>query len=108
MELDNKFIPVFDKILNRPFNRCICTRCGNYQTHSLVYCKECGAKFVYKPKTFFGALLAMKNRDYQNRPMKWYPSFVAAIHRRGLKKQFGIELDKEFTKYIEKRLSNGR
>lgn len=95
----------FDKILNRPFHQCICTRCGSPQTHSLIYCNGCGAKFTYKPKTYFDALVAMKNRDYQNRPMHWYPSFVAAINRRRLKKQFGIDLYKEFTEYIEEELT---
>ena len=95
----------FDKIFNRPFHQCICTRCGYPQTHSLVYCKNCGAKFTYKPKTYFDALLAMKNRDYQNRPMYWHPTYVAAIYRRRLIKQFGTDISKEFVKYIEKQLT---
>ena len=96
----------FGEILNRSYKKCICTRCGDYQTHSLVYCKGCGAKFTYKPKTFFDALLAMYNRDYQNRPFVWYPSYIAAIHKRRLKQQFNEDLSKEFTNYIQKKLEN--
>lgn len=96
----------FNKILNRKTHQCVCTRCGNIQTHTLIYCNGCGSKFVYKPKTYFDILLAMKNRDYQNRPFKWNPSYVGAIYKRRLFKQFGIELNKEFADYIQKKLDN--
>jgi len=96
---------VFEEILNKPYNKCVCTRCGNYQAHSLVYCKNCGAKFTYKPKTLFNAILAMYNRDYQNKPFILYPSYVAALYKRRLRKQFNKDLSKEFANYIQKKLS---
>lgn len=97
-------IEAFDKILNRKMEKYVCRRCGEYQTHTAIYCKGCGAKFTYKPKTFFDAILAMYHRGYQNRPFLWYPSYVAAIHKRELKKEFNEDLSKEFKEYIEKKL----
>ena len=102
----NEYVEAFEIILKQPMEKCVCTRCGEYQIHTAIYCKGCGAKFTYKPKTFFDAILAMYHRGYQNRPFIWYPSYVAAINARNLRKQFGVELKEKFTEYIQNKLDN--
>ena len=103
--MKEEYIEAFDKILNRPFRQCVCTGCGSIQTHSLIYCKDCGLAYMYMPKTYLDALKAIKYRNAQHKPVSHDLNYVVAIYRRRLIKQFGINLDKEFREYLDNKLN---
>lgn len=92
-----------DDILNEPFKRGICPKCGQCQTHSLRWC-HCGGEFFKNSNwTCLDALRFAHNRQMQNiRLSGLRPDYIAAIYRRELE-PFGIN-DQEFTQYIIKKL----
>ena len=96
---------IFDQILNRPWTKKICKRCGNYQSHQQVWCTGCGAKFTFQPKLYIDALRAMDRREYQNRPIMLNARYIAAIHERELRKAGVKNAREKFQKYIEKKLA---
>ena len=98
-------IEIFEEILNRPAqkNHKVCKRCGEYQTHNIIWCKGCGAKFVYQPKTYFDWIEAICHRAYQHRATSIRPEYIGAIHQRELKKH---NIDKEiFIVYLKEKLN---
>ena len=98
-------IKIFEEILNRSMdkNKMVCKRCGEYQTHSLIWCKGCGAKFVYQPKTYFDWIKAICNREYQHKATSIRPEYIGAIHQRELKKH---NIDKkDFIIYLKEKLN---
>ena len=103
MLMDEYFIE-FERILGQKFEKCMCTRCGEIQSHTIVYCYKCGDKFTFKPKTIFEAMLTAKNRQNQkNCVILDDPSYIASINAYYLKKKFGKDISKEFAEYIQKK-----
>ena len=99
-------IEIFEKILNRHMdkNKMVCKRCGEYQTHKTIWCKGCGSKFVYQPKTYFDWIEAICHRAYQHKATAIRPEYIGAIHQRELKKQ---DIKKEdFILYLKEKLNN--
>lgn len=95
-------IKIFDDILNAPFGKKMCANCGNYQSHSLIYC-GCGEKFIGENLTVLDSLRIAKNRRQQYRPIQHKPYFLACIWSRKLR-EIGIEDYRELENYINKKL----
>lgn len=91
----------FDKIIYKKMhkNSMICRRCGGYQTHKLIYCKGCGQIFTYQPHTYLDWLLAIQNRDLQDKLTLYNVNYITAIHKYELKKK-NIDIE-EFRKYLK-------
>ena len=97
-------IEIFEEILNRPMkkNSMVCKKCGHYQSHQAVWCKGCGGKFVYQPKTYFDWIEAICHRAYQHKAVAIRPEYIGAIHQRELKRN---NIDKEdFILYLKEKL----
>ena len=78
----------FDKILNAKSLDCsgkkirgVCSRCGNVQSHSLIYC-YCGKKFTrYQGLTVLDCFKIAHNREWQNKPPRTLrPEYYASIY----------------------------
>ena len=81
-------------------------RCGNRQSHKLIYCSRCGSKFEngYKPDTVGERIKWLL--DKPNRNCQYPPRYYAAIILRSVKKQMGdkdITID-DITNEIEKQI----
>lgn len=102
---------LFDDILNRKVSnttggiRGICKRCGNIQTHNLIWCKNCGDKF-FVPKTKMTVFEMMKIvRNSTGKDIQPYrPYYQAAIFRMELREHGYTETD--FITYVENKLEH--
>lgn len=101
--MNRKQIKVVNEILNSRYDRCICTVCGNYQSHSLIWCSSCGGKFEIKAETLFDAMRIADNRQLQKRKIVLRPYYIAAVWKRHLNK-FQIS-QKDFIDYVTKKLA---
>lgn len=109
VRLNTGVIQFFDEILNQTVNninggvRGICKRCGNIQTHSLIWCKQCGDKFFIpgNKMTVFDLMKIVRNSTGRDKEA-YRPSYQAAIYKRKLRKLGYTE--KEFIVYCELKL----
>jgi len=92
---------VMDEILNAPFNKKVCPRCGEIQKHALRWCYIDGAEFIMMKQgwTLLDAIKFAHNRENQAMRLGGLrPDFVAAVYQ-----QSRITRE-EFTEYIKERL----
>lgn len=95
-----------DNLLATPYKRGVCQFCGNAQSHSLIYCKNCGNEFFRVPNgTLFDVIRIAHNRIMQKMEL-WHfrLSYVAAVHERILNQQ-DITRD-QFVDYLINKLEN--
>jgi predicted amidophosphoribosyltransferase len=85
----------FDTILNKRY-RNMCHRCGNYQSHSLRWCKQCGGEFCQHEHTLIEAI------EIMSRFVPKRPEFIAAVHKRKIE-AMGYSA-KDFEEYIKSKL----
>jgi hypothetical protein len=94
-----------DEILNSPFNKKVCPRCGEIQKHALRWCYLDGAEFIMmKPNwTLLDAIKFAHNRENTNiRLGGLRPDYVAAVYKRDIEPH-GIT-EEEFTEYIKEKI----
>jgi len=87
-------IEFFENILNQQNTRRFCSRCGNYQSHSILYCHLCGNKFDIIPKTLKDVMIQMSILHNGSRQTAHYQ---AAIYKRELEKSGFTE--EQFSNY---------
>lgn len=100
-----EIIEYFDLILSKKNTKAVCRRCGKIQPHSLVYCSDCGARYEYVPKTYYDVIVASYNGTGINRLT---PSYIAAIHRRGIRRKFNEDYSEQFKLYLTNRLKSDK
>ena len=98
MTQDERNIGVFDEILDTDYGRGICHQCGNYQSHSLRWCKLCGGEFCKHNHSLIEAI------ELMNRFTKGRPSYFAAVYKRKIEAVGFTE--KEFKDYISERITH--
>ena len=71
-----------DEVLRKPLNGKMCFRCGEAQTHRLIYCAKCGDMFKGENLTMLDGLRIAKGKKLT----LMRPDYIVAIHWRKLKK----------------------
>ena len=88
----------FDRILEQPWRKGMCHQCGNYQSHSLRWCKLCGDEFCKHNHSLIEVIeIMMRFKRGKNRP-----AYYAAVYKRKLERAGFSE--KDFKNYILERL----
>lgn len=98
-------IKFFDDILNVPYGRGLCHTCGNYQSHSLRWCKTCGSEFCNHNHTLFEIIKICNNIVFENgvHARTSRPYYIAEIYKTKL--ELSGYSSKEFEGYIVRRIN---
>jgi hypothetical protein len=97
--LKKKQIDFLENILKHKIKKKLCSKCGNYQSHSLIYCSTCGSEFTGIELTLFDQFRIGKNRIMKEIDVMVSPYFIAKIWSSELEKN-NITVN-EFIDYLE-------
>jgi hypothetical protein len=98
-------IIAMNKVLDQPFKRGVCPKCGKPQTHSLRYCSACGGEFFRRVDwSLIDALKFAQNRQFSSVPLIWlHPTYIAAVYLKDIDISARVS-ENEFLMYINEKL----